>query len=104
MSAFAAALDAIYSDPNMAVDAEWLSNGVPPGVPVRVVLRTPDGIADFGTARIIQSAIVIEVRVSDVPSPRKDDRIAIGDQFYVVQAAPIRDLQNLYWKLDVRQL
>lgn len=102
MSAFAPAVDAIFADPVIGIDAMYLGGGIPPGIPVRVIRKVPDGVADYGTARIVQPAVAFDVRISEVPAAAKGDRIRIGDEFWEVQAAPLRDSEGLVWKLDVR--
>lgn len=102
MSAFAAAVDVIFADPNMAADALWLFGGVPPGQPIRVIRKSPDAISDFGAARISQATTVIDVRVSDIPAPQQDDRVMIGDDFFIVQGTPQRDLRRLIWSVNLR--
>lgn len=102
MNAFSTAIAAIFADPNVAVEAIYLPGGIPPGVPIKVIRRSPDLVADFGTARLVQPTATFEVMVSDVAVAAKDDRIMIGSETFVVQASPIRDSQTLIWKLDVR--
>ena len=48
MNAFATAMNMIFADPNMAVDALWLAGGTGPGVSVRVIRKSPDEITPFG--------------------------------------------------------
>lgn len=102
MDAFSAAIDAIFADPNMAADALWLEGGAWPGVPVRVVLRSPDEITEFGPARIQQPTTSIDVRIADVTKPTTSDRVSIGGEFFTIQGAPRRDLRRLIWTCDLR--
>lgn len=102
MNAFSTAIDTIFADPNMAVEALWLEAGIPPGVPVKAIRRMPDAVTDYGTARLVQPSVVVDVRVSEVATAKKDDRLVIGGEFYIVQAAPTRDVLGLVWTLDLR--
>jgi hypothetical protein len=102
MTAFSAAIDAIFTDPNMAADAVWMEGGVPPGLAVRVIKKMPDEMTDYGAGRAVQPTLTVDVRVSEAPRPRKDDRLNIGAEFYIVQAAPMRDVHGLVWTLNLR--
>ena len=51
MSAFAAAVGALFADPNIGRDAVYIADGGAP-VLVRVVARRADAISDFGDARL----------------------------------------------------
>jgi len=102
MNAFAPAIDAMFLDPIMAEDAEYVSRGFHPPVTIRIIRRMPDGLTDFGTSRLVQPAVVCDVRVSDVPTPAKTDQLTFGGVTYEVQAAPMRDREGLVWSLDLR--
>lgn len=45
MNAFAAAIDLLFEDPNMAVDALYRAGGAGSGTPVRVIRKAPDQLA-----------------------------------------------------------
>ena len=77
-TAFAAAIDVLFADPNLAIDAVYRAGGADPGVPVRVILRRPDRIGEFGETRIVAETVVIDVRVSDVAAPAEGDTIEAG--------------------------
>ena len=51
MSAFAAAVGALFADPNIGRDAVYIADGGAP-VLVRVVARRNDAISEFGDARL----------------------------------------------------
>ncbi len=51
MSAFAAAVGALFADPNIGRDAVYIAEGGAP-ILVRVVARRADAITDFGDARL----------------------------------------------------
>lgn len=102
MSAFATAIDAIFGDPNMAVDAVWREQGVGPVTNVRIIRKSPDDITDFGAARILTETTAVDVRVSEIALPRINDRLDIGLERFVIQANPRRDRERLVWTLDLR--
>lgn len=102
MSAFSAAIDAIFADPNMAADATWSDQGVGSPTSCRVIRRAPDELTDYGQARIRSETSIADVRVSDWPAPREKDRIDIDGESYVVQGKPLRDRERLVWTLNLR--
>jgi hypothetical protein len=102
MSAFANAVDALFADPNIATDAVWRTGGADPGMPVRVIVRQPDRIGNFGETRIAATTLVIDVRVSEVAAPAEGDTIEMNGAVSVIQGAPMRDAGRLIWTLDTR--
>lgn len=102
MSAFAGAIDTLFADPNMAVDAVFQESGVGPGRVIRVIRKAPDAVSEFGQARISQPTTLLDIRASEVPAPKAGDRVNIGPEFYVVQGVPQRDRHRLIWTVDTR--
>jgi hypothetical protein len=102
MTAFAAAIDILFTDVNMSVAAVWQADGVGPGVPVRVIRQSPDDVQEFGQARISQPTTVLDVRASEVAAPKAGDRVVIGSEAYLVQGVPQRDRDRLIWSVDTR--
>lgn len=51
MSAFVAAVGALFADPNIGRDAVYIAEGGAP-VLVRVIARRADVVSDFGDARL----------------------------------------------------
>ena len=101
MSAFAAAVDALFADPNLAREATYEpADGDP--FPVRVIARRADAITDFGEARLWSETTRFDLRVSEVAAPRPGDRIVIDGEAFVVQGEPVRDRERLVWTLDAR--
>ena len=100
MSAFAAAMDAIFSDPNMAVDATWTAQGGAT-LPVRVIRKAPDEVTTFGAAQILSDTTLVDVRISEMPNPKPGDGISIGTDIYVIQGEPKRDRERLIWTLEL---
>ena len=101
MSAFAAAVGALFADPNIGRDAVYVVDGGTP-VPVRVVARRADAITDLGYARLWAETTRIDLRVTEVPNPRPGDRIEIGGDAFLSQGEPVRDRERLVWTVDLR--
>lgn len=101
MTVFAAAIDDLFADPNLAADAVFLPEGEEP-VSVRVIARRPDRVLEFGDARLHAETAVFEVRASEVPNPRPGERLEVGGETFVIQGEPVRDSARLVWTLDTR--
>ncbi len=101
MSAFAAAVSALFADPNMGRDAVYIADGGA-HVPVRVVARRADAVTDFGDARLWSETTRVDRRVVEAPNPRPGDRIEIDGDAFLIQGEPIRDRERLVWTADLR--
>ncbi|MCX8999140.1 hypothetical protein NOF55_18710 [Rhizobiaceae bacterium BDR2-2] len=101
MRAFAAAIGALFADPNIGRDAVYIADGGV-SVPVRVVARRADAITDFGDARLWSETTRIDLRVTEVPNPHPGDRIEIGSGAFLIQGEPVRDRERLVWTVDLR--
>ena len=101
MTAFAAVVDALFSDPNIGREAVYTSDGGAP-VLVRIVSRRADTITDFGDARLWSETTRIDLRMADVAIPRPGDRIEIDGDAFLVQGEPVRDREWLVWTMDLR--
>jgi hypothetical protein len=102
MNAFATAMNMIFADANMAVDALWLAGGTGPGVSVRVIRKSPDEITPFGAGRILSETTMLDARVADMPTPAPGDLIRIGAEDFLVQGEPKADRERLIWTLNTR--
>ena len=101
MTAFAAAVDALFADPNLGRAAIYEpADGDP--FPVRVIARRADAVTEFGDARLWSETTRFDVRVNEVATPRPDDRIVVDDTSYIVQGEPVRDRERLVWTIDTR--
>ena len=101
MTAFAAAVDALFADPHLAREAIYEpADGDP--FPVRVIARRADAITEFGEARLWSETTRFDVRVAEVAAPRPGDRIVIDDATYKVQGEPGRDRERLVFTFDAR--
>jgi hypothetical protein len=100
MLAFAAAMDAIFNDANMAADATWTPQGGLP-LPVRVIRKAPDEMTTFGAARILSDTTIVDVRFSEMPSPKPGDTIIIGADSFTIQGELKRDRERLVWTAEL---
>ena len=101
MNAFAAAIEMLFADPNIGVEAIYTSDGDAPVV-VRAVVRRPDEVTDFGDARLWSETTRIDLRVAEVPNPRPGERIEIDGEAFLIQGEPARDRERLVWTVDMR--
>ena len=101
MSAFAAAVGALFTDPNIGRDAVYISDGGAP-VLVRVVARRADDVTEFGDARLWSETTRVDLQVAEVPNPRPGDRIEIDTDAFLIQGEPVRDRERLVWTVDLR--
>lgn len=101
MSAFAAAVCALFADPNIGRDAFYIADGGTPLL-VRVVARRSDAVTDFGDARIWSETTRMDLLVAEVPNPRPGDRIEIDGEAFLIQGEPVRDRERLVWTVDLR--
>lgn len=99
---FAAAIDALFADPNLGFDAVYRVGGAEPGMPVRVIVRRPDRVGDFGETRIVAETLLIDVRVSEVAAPADGDTIEVDGTVYFIQGGPIGDTERLVWTIEAR--
>ena len=102
MNAFATAINRIFADANIAVDAIWFAGGTGPGVTVRVIRKSPDEITPFGAARILSDTTLLDARIADMPTPVPGDLIRIGPEDFLVQGEPKLDRERLIWTLNMR--
>ena len=99
---FSAAIDALFADPNLALHATYRAGGADPGVPVRVIVRRPDRVGEFGETRIVAETTVFDVRVSEIAAPAAGDTIEADGTVYTIQGEPTRDAERLVWMIEAR--
>jgi hypothetical protein len=102
MTAFAAAIDVLFADPNLAMDAVYRAGGADPSIPVPVIVRRPDRMREFGETRIVAETTVFDVRVSDIAAPAEGDTIKADGTVYIIQGEPTRDAERLIWTIEAR--
>ena len=99
MMAFRGAVDATFAA--FGIEASYVPAGGEP-VSVRVIARRPDTIVGFGDTRIHAETAILELRASEVASPRPGDQLTVDGQTFIVQGEPERrDPDRLVWTLDV---
>ena len=101
MTAFAAAIDGLFADGNIARDAVYVAEGGAPQL-VRVVTRRADEVTGFGDARLWSETTRVDLRVAEAPAPRPGDRIEIEGDAFLIQGEPVRDRERLVWTVDLR--
>ena len=100
MTAFAQALGILFEDPNIAVEI-WHRDAEGRFTRARGILRRPDEITEFGSARLMSDTTRIDVRVADIPAPRPQEQILIGDETFLIQGEPRRDRERLIWTIEL---
>lgn len=100
MDVFAAATDALFTDPNIARDATWRAGGTDPGITVRVITRQPDQVVGFGDSRAVLPTMLIDVRRSQVPEPASGDTVEIDGETFEIIATPSIDSLRLVWTCE----
>ena len=101
MTVFAAAIEMLFADLNIGVEAIYTSDGGAP-VLVRVVARRADAVTDFGDARLWSETTRIDLRAAEVQDPRPGERIEIDGEAFLIQGEPVRDRERLVWTVDLR--
>lgn len=104
MEVFTNALEALFTDANLAETATWFAGGTGSGVPIRIVRRSPDQVERFGNSRALLGSMAIDVRLSDAPTLAEGDAIEIGSATYRVATEPIEDGLNLVRTIELIQL
>ena len=100
MTAFADALALLFADSNISVEV-WYRDGAGQFIRARGILRRPDEITEFGSARLLSDTTRIDVRVADIPNPRPQEQILIGEETFLIQGEPRRDRERLIWTIDL---
>jgi hypothetical protein len=101
MLVFAAAIDNLFADPNIARDAVYVAEGGAPQL-IRVVTRRADEVTSFSEARLWSETTRVDLRVAEVANPRPGDRIEIDGEGFIIQGEPVRDRERLVWSVDLR--
>lgn len=101
MTAFSAAVSAMFRDPHMAADINYREDGIAPGITVRHIRRTPDAELNFSQARVLTETVVFNVMTSQVAKPKPGDVFVSGTEFYRVTGQPVRDELRLTWQIEV---
>ena len=70
---------------------------IPPGDYPMAILVTGGSQA----ARLLSDTTRIDVRVVDIPDPRPQEQILIGDETFLIQGEPRRDRERLIWTIEL---
>ena len=97
---FAEALNDLFADPHLGTDAVWRAAGIGAGIPVRVIVRQSDRIAEFGAARIAAATNICEIRKSEAPTLAEGDTLEIEGAVYIIQGEPMLDTTRLVWTVE----
>lgn len=100
MTAFADSLGVLFADPNISVEI-WHRDSEGQFTRTRGILRRPDEITEFGAARLLSDTTRIDVRVADIPDPRPQEQILIGEETFLIQGEPRRDRERLLWTIEL---
>ena len=100
MNAFADALGMLFLDANLSVEI-WHRDSEGQFTRASGILRRPDEITSFGAARLLSDTTRIDVRVADIPAPRPQEQILIGEETFLIQGEPQRDRELLVWTLEL---
>jgi len=100
MTAFAAALDRLFADPNISVEV-WHRDVMSRFTRARGIRRRPDESTEFGAARLVSDTVRVDVRTAEVPDPKAEEQILIADETFLIQGAPRRDRERLIWTLEL---
>lgn len=101
MNAFAEAVNVLFADPNLSVEAVYTPDGGASRT-VRVMTRRADEITSFGDARLWSETTRVDVRAADLAAPRPGDRLEIDGEAFTIQSEPVRDRERLVWTLDLQ--
>ena len=100
MTAFVEALGVLFLDANLSVEI-WHRDSEGQFTRARGILRRPDDITEFGSARLLSDTSRIDVRVADIPDPRRQEQILIGEETFLIQGEPRRDRERLIWTIEL---
>ena len=92
-------VDLLFADPNLARDA-WHRDSEGIFTSIRIIPRAEDVTRGFGGAQLWSESFLFDVRVSELPSPRPDEQILLGEETYLIQGEPVRDRDRLIWTIE----
>lgn len=99
MTAFSTAMQALFSDRNVAKDAFFLPM-IGQNRSVRAITRAPDVFVDAGTSLMETPTMLVEVQIAECPTVVAGDQFMIDGITYKTQGAPRRDSERLVWQVD----
>ena len=102
MNAFAAAIDVLFSDPNLGADGIYRAGGVGEAITLKAIVRRPDRVDTFGETRIATATTLFDIRTSDINAPAEGDTLEMNGAVYIIQGEPLRDAERLIWTIETR--
>jgi hypothetical protein len=100
--ALAIAIDVLFADPNLGVNAIYRAGGVGEAITLRAIIRQPDRVGTYGETRIATQTTLIDIRTSDINAPAEGDTIEMDGTVYIIQGEPLRDGERLVWTIEAR--
>lgn len=98
MNPFAGMVDVCFA--TLGSDAVYQPVDGGPSRAVRVIVKRLDSVTGIGPTHVVAASAAIDVRISEIPSPRVGDRIVLGGTAFVVASDPLRDPERLVWTLS----
>jgi hypothetical protein len=108
MGIFEDGLALFFDGDFIAVDAEHRPGGNGAGVPVKVILRQPDSLENYGVSQLRMPSTMLDVRIAECERVADRDTFTLVDPctgrdiVYTVEGAPKRDLERLVWTCGCR--
>ncbi len=99
MTAFEIAMNSLFTDPNIAVDAVFTPSAGG-SKSVRVIQTAPDTYGTIGQSVFETATSLLAVRVTDCPTVAQGDTFTINSVVYKVQGEPRRNSDRLVWEMD----
>lgn len=99
MTAFDAAIDTLFGDPNHALDGSYTPSGGSAG-DVRIILGSWDATGDAAGVTVRQAGKRGQVRQSEVAVAAKGDTVTVAGTTYQVQSARLDEAG--VWQLGLR--
>lgn len=89
----------MFADANIAHDA-WHRDGEGQFTRIRIIPRRADTDVVFGAGRLWSEAFRFDVQVAELPNPRPQDQILLGDETFLIEGEPMRDRDRLIWTIE----
>lgn len=101
MTVFSEAINDLFADPNLAVDAVYQPPSSGDGIACRIMLRRPDETLEFGGSKLVAGSVIIEVRATELSAPARGGTFAVGGIVCTVTAVPRQpDPDRLIWRCE----
>lgn len=101
MTAFAGAVDVLFTDPHLSVAATFTPAGGA-AVLIRAIWSKADEVAHLMQTGAVAPTLIADIRVADVAAPVEGDALAIEGTTYTVDGVPRKDRDGLIWTLGLR--